>query len=329
MPRGRGVEACKCASCRGSKQLAYSTRRKHVQKYGWHFPIERVRHSATVAVTRRPRAALAISDSEEEDGVAHLAAGRSDPVGPPLAPLELAGSEDCTCPAQDGAYLLAASTCVWSYASHEELGPSTRHFCVLAREAAEVPERPTVNVSRVVLTAKWAFDGCPTSYYYKKKVVFFARGLREGVFVFRIIVSVKEAGLSSCVSQPSVMSKRKKQRVASSAWSPSARSLDDDDENVPMAASAAAALGIVHDPHAVKLCASLLSLLEQLKQLADGKEKLRTVESRVGRGAVRSCKQSLGAGGPDDIATTWLESACNKTVPSLCLIMISALILRD
>eukprot|EP00808_Paulinella_micropora_P005640 g78176.t1 len=54
----------------------------------------------------------------------------------------LVGSEDCTCPAQDGAYLLAASTCVWSYASHEELGPSTRHFCVLAREAAEVPERP-------------------------------------------------------------------------------------------------------------------------------------------------------------------------------------------
>eukprot|EP00808_Paulinella_micropora_P015014 g76524.t1 len=52
------------------------------------------------------------------------------------------GSEDCTSPAQDGAYLLAASTCVWSYASHEELGPSTRHFCVLARKAAEVPERP-------------------------------------------------------------------------------------------------------------------------------------------------------------------------------------------
>eukprot|EP00808_Paulinella_micropora_P026102 g50520.t1 len=78
----------------------------------------------------------------------------------------------------------------------------------------------------------------------------------------------KDQRLSSCVSQPSAMSKRKKQRIASSASSSSARSLDDDDENVPMAASAAAALGIVHDPHAVKLCASLLTLLEQLKQLA-------------------------------------------------------------
>eukprot|EP00808_Paulinella_micropora_P026674 g2658.t1 len=67
-------------------------------------------------------------------------------------------------------------------------------------------------------------------------------------------------------------SEKKKQRVASSASSSSARSLDDDDENVPMAASAAAALGIVHDPHAVKLCASLLSLLEQLKQLAGVRE---------------------------------------------------------
>ena len=37
----------------------------------------------------------------------------------------LVGSEDCTSHAQDGAYLLAASTCVWSYVAHEELGPST------------------------------------------------------------------------------------------------------------------------------------------------------------------------------------------------------------
>eukprot|EP00808_Paulinella_micropora_P015499 g5913.t1 len=55
----------------------------------------------------------------------------------------LVGNEDCTSPAQDGAYLLAASICVWSYASHEELGPSTRDFCVLARKTAEVHERPS------------------------------------------------------------------------------------------------------------------------------------------------------------------------------------------
>eukprot|EP00808_Paulinella_micropora_P021037 g59117.t1 len=58
------------------------------------------------------------------------------------------GSEDCTSPAQDGAYLLAASTCVWSYASHEELGPSTRHLCVLAKKAAEVPEMPSTQPER-------------------------------------------------------------------------------------------------------------------------------------------------------------------------------------
>eukprot|EP00808_Paulinella_micropora_P000004 g79175.t1 len=61
-------------------------------------------------------------------------------------------------------------------------------------------------------------------------------------------------------------------RFASSP--PNSPSLDDEDDVrlhvVPYAASSSP--DVVHDPHAVKLCASLLSLLEQLKRLAERRE---------------------------------------------------------
>eukprot|EP00808_Paulinella_micropora_P018143 g74238.t1 len=86
------------------------------------------------------------------------------------------------------------------------------------------------------------------------------------------------------------MPKRNKYRTPSSSLSASAsssssspaRSLDDDD--VPMQAPAASSLDIVHDPHAVKLCASLPSLSEQLKKLARGRDETvsRFAEEKAG-----------------------------------------------
>eukprot|EP00808_Paulinella_micropora_P026345 g58161.t1 len=69
----------------------------------------------------------------------------------------------------------------------------------------------------------------------------------------------------------------------SSSSSSSARSLDDEDD-VPMQAFGASLFDVVHDPHAVKLCASLLSLLEQLKKLARGPDETvsRFAEEKAG-----------------------------------------------
>jgi len=62
--------------------------------------------------------------------------------------LAIAGGQNCTRHAQDGAYILAASMCVWSYSALEELGPSTRHFCILAGKAAEVFKKPNTQPER-------------------------------------------------------------------------------------------------------------------------------------------------------------------------------------